>query len=242
LPTSSFASPADSGRATMRDGTNPWLLIPVKSLRHGKSRLAGFFDDAERGELNRFLLGHILDIASEFPGLRQTVVISDGDDTLSLAREKGAHPLRHYGVRGLNAAVTKGVADLRSRGAREILVLPADIPLVSARDLREFVSRGSRRSVVLCRDRRLAGTNAILLPAWVLMKFCFGMLSYARHRQEVRRCGLVLRVHDNTHIAADVDVPSDLDILRERPETPSGIQQMIETARRRQAERTALLK
>jgi 2-phospho-L-lactate guanylyltransferase len=226
----------------MRDGTNPWLLLPVKSLRNGKSRLAGVFDDAERAELNRFLLGHMLDIAAEFPGLPQTVVISDGDDTLSIAREKGAHPLRHFGVRGLNPAVTKGVADIRSRGARQILVLPADLPLVGAGDLREFVSRGSRRSVVLCRDRRLAGTNAILLPSWASMRFCFGVLSYARHRHEISRCGLVLRLHDNRRIAADLDVPSDLDILRERTATPSSIRHMIERALRRQAGSTARLK
>jgi 2-phospho-L-lactate/phosphoenolpyruvate guanylyltransferase len=219
----------------MNDAAKPWLLLPVKSLRHGKSRLAGVFDDVERWELNRFLLGHMLEIAAEFPGLQRTVVVSDGDDTLSLARETGAHPLRHHGSRGLNAAVTKGVAELRSRGARKILVMPADLPLVDATDLREFVSRGSHRSVVLCRDRRLAGTNAILLPASARMKFCFGVLSYARHRCEVRRSGLVLRLHDNQRIAADIDVPSDLDILRERPATPSGILQMIERALRRKA-------
>jgi 2-phospho-L-lactate guanylyltransferase len=219
----------------MDDATKPWLLLPVKSLRHGKSRLADFFDDAEREELNRFLLGHMMEIAAEFPGLKRTAVVSDGEDTLSFAREMGAHPLRHYGARGLNAAVTNGVAELRSRGGREILVMPADLPLVAAMDLREFVSRGSHQSVVLCRDRRLAGTNAILLPASASMKFRFGVSSYASHRCEVRRIGLVLRLHDNRRIAADIDVPSDLSVLRECNAMPSSILQMIERALHRKA-------
>jgi 2-phospho-L-lactate guanylyltransferase len=214
----------------VRDDAKPWLLLPAKSLRYGKSRLAGIFDHAERRELNRFLLVHMLEIAAEFPGLQRTAVISDGDDTLSLVREVGAHPLRHSGVRGLNPAVTSGVAELRSRGAGEIMILPADLPLVGATDLRELVSLGSQQSVVLCRDRRSAGTNGLLLPPSARMKFCFGALSYARHRREVQRCGFVLRLHDNQRIAADIDVPSDLDILRQHAATPSRILQKIARA------------
>ena len=41
-------------------------IIPVKSLANGKTRLAGFLDDADRMALNASLLDHTLD---HFPDL-----------------------------------------------------------------------------------------------------------------------------------------------------------------------------
>ena len=58
----------------------PWLLVPVKSLRCGKSRLESALAPAERRRLNEFFLRHMIAVAGQFPGLARTAVVSDADD------------------------------------------------------------------------------------------------------------------------------------------------------------------
>ena len=74
----------------MLDQSTPWLLLPVKSLLRGKRRLAPLLNQFERRDLNEFFLRRTVKIAAEFPGIQRTAVISEADDTLTLARELGS--------------------------------------------------------------------------------------------------------------------------------------------------------
>ena len=54
-----------------------WLLIPVKSLADGKSRLQAVLADDARRQLNQMLLIRALAAASGYPGVARTGVISE---------------------------------------------------------------------------------------------------------------------------------------------------------------------
>jgi 2-phospho-L-lactate guanylyltransferase len=192
----------------------PWLLLPVKSLQCGKRRLAPALCDAERARLNEFFLRRIIAVAAEFPGLDRTVVVSDATDSLHRAAELGARTIRTE-QQELNAALADGCGKLYRRGARQIMILPVDLPLVQGSDLRELAELGARHSLVISPDRYGAGTNALFLAKKLPLQFKFGDGSYHAHQAEAHRCGVLPLLHRNDHIAQDVDLPADLAAMAE---------------------------
>lgn len=204
----------------MLDRETPWLLLPVKSLQRGKLRLARILSQFERRSLNEFFLRRTINIAAEFPGVQRTTVISEADDTLTLAKELGVHTIRQTDGHGLNNAATQGSEELCALGVRKLLILPIDLPLLQTHDLCEIVALWRQHNVVICPDKHYAGTNAIFCSVPILFRFSFGHESYLRHQQEIQRRGLVPRLHYNPRIAKDIDFPKDLVELRARNMLP----------------------
>jgi 2-phospho-L-lactate guanylyltransferase (CobY/MobA/RfbA family) len=93
------------------------------------------------------------------------------------------------------------------------LILPVDLPLIQSADIAEIGALGDRHSFIICPDKNLTGTNALLLPSKMPIRFKFGEDSYRRHQIEARRCGIAPFLHFNGRIAQDVDYPDDLAIL-----------------------------
>jgi 2-phospho-L-lactate guanylyltransferase len=214
----------------MLDQSAPWLLLPVKSLLRGKHRLAPLLSHLERRDLNEYFLRHTAKIAAEFPGTQRTAVISDADDTLTLARELGIYTIRQTDGCGLNHAVTQGTRELHAHGARALLILPIDLPYLQTHDLYEIAALGRRHEVVICPDKHYAGTNAIVFSEPTPMRFSFGAGSYLQHQRETQRCGLVPHLYYNPRIAKDIDVPEDLIGLRDQDLLPASVHGQLDSA------------
>ena len=192
----------------------PWLLLPVKSLQHGKRRLEPALSGSERLRLNEFFLRRMIAVAAEYPALERTVVVSDALDSLLLATELGARTIRTE-RQELNGAVADGCHALYGLKARQIMILPIDLPLVQSSDLREIAELGEKHQMVICPDRNAAGTNALVLSQKLPLRFRFGRDSYHEHQLEAHRCGVAPLLHYNARIAKDIDLPPDLAILNE---------------------------
>jgi 2-phospho-L-lactate guanylyltransferase len=191
----------------------PWCLIPVKSLRCGKRRLETALSDADRLYLNELFLRRMLAVAAVFPGLERTAIVSDANDTLSLAACLGALTIRTPRVE-LNAALADGRDELRRRAVARVVVLPVDLPLVGASDIRELAALGEQNPVVIAADRDGSGTNALALHTDAALAFHFGVGSYRAHQLEAYRCGFRPLLHANARIAQDVDLPADLSLVK----------------------------
>ena len=187
----------------------PWLVIPVKSLDGGKSRLASVLSATARRALNEQLLHRMLKVASRFPGIGRTAVVSRCWDALQLAKQYGADVIRERHTQGLNAAAAQALRSLRRRGAGAVMVVACDLPRLRAADLAALARRGSKctRTLLLCPDESGTGTNALYICCGSSLRFRFGKDSLRRHRREARRRGLAVEVHLNARIAADIDTP-----------------------------------
>lgn len=189
----------------------PWLLIPVKSLHTGKSRLRAVLADDARLALNELFLRRMLEAARRFPGRERTAVISDCESVLRIAAACGVRTVPQTSGPGLNRAAREGIVKLRRLGAGDVVLITCDLPMVQAADLRELAdSRLSEGQIVICPDKHGTGTNAILVPGEAHMEFRFGEGSLSRHCHEALRAGFVPRLHVNHGIAFDVDTPQDL--------------------------------
>ncbi len=111
-----------------------WTIVPVRGIAEGKSRLAGVLDPAARAELNRQLLEHTLRTVAGWRGaLDRCAIVSACRESLAIAGRLGAVIVDEGSeTGGLNAAAARGAAYAAGRGAQSILVLPCDLPYLSA--------------------------------------------------------------------------------------------------------------
>jgi len=191
-----------------------WLVVPVKSLRDGKSRLAPALSAAERRALNEWLLLRTLEHATLFPGLERTLVVSACEEVRARAGERGAQVLQERTPGGLNEALLQAQRFLGDAGANRMLVVPADLPLLRARDLRDLASAAKANTIALAPDRDRQGTNGLCLDATVCFDFAFGPSSFERHVDGAARLGLKPVVVERAGLAFDVDTPDHLRELR----------------------------
>ncbi len=202
-----------------------WAIVPVKPLRLGKSRLAGVLSDDERAVLNRMFLEQTLDVLRNTPQISQTLVISRDPAALAIARELGARTVLEDGTPNMNSALTRAAMLARNYATRGVLVLPADLPLLTREDLISFLSHLQKSPcVVISPDRHENGTNALLMSPGGLIKYDFGSDSFARHCELARNAGARLEIVRNQHIELDLDTPADLILLKtiENPKLVGG--------------------
>ena len=193
-----------------------WAIVPVKPLRRGKSRLAGTLSEDERTELNRHLLEHTLQTLSELKEIEQILVVSRDPAALSIAREHGARTVREAGAPQLNTALQRATVVAQVYATRGVLVLPADLPLMTHEDILTLVERATDEPVVvIAPDRREDGTNALLICPAGLIEYDFGPGSYQRHCERARKAGARLEVVNLPTLGLDLDLPEDLeDVLK----------------------------
>lgn len=193
-----------------------WAIVPVKPLRRGKSRLAGTLSEDERTELNRSLLQNTLKTLSELKEVEEVLVISRDPHALTIARNYGARTVREDGQPELNTALKRAtvVAQVYATGA--VLILPADLPLVTAEDVRTLIERaGEPPTVVIAPDRHGTGTNALLISPSGLIEYDFGENSFQRHCQRAREAGARLEIVNLPSLGLDLDLPEDLELIRQ---------------------------
>ena len=183
----------------LRPSPRAVVLLPIKSFNEAKHRLSPVLDATERAELARELATRVVRAALELP----VAIVCDDDEVAAWGETVGALVLWRPGA-GLNGAVTAGVDALRA-SYDEVIVAHADLP--RARDL--TVARGFA-GVTLVPDRHRDGTNVICVPTDCDFRFAYGPGSFTRHRDEVGRIGLALRVLTDDALAWDIDTPDDL--------------------------------
>ncbi len=192
-----------------------WAIVPVKPLRRGKSRLAGALSEDERTELNRTLLQHTLETLTDLKELEEVLVISRDPQALTIARNYGARTVREDGQPELNTALKRATVVAQVYATRGVLVLPADLPLISRSDVMTLIERASEPPVVvIAPDRHEKGTNALLISPSGLIEYDFGEDSFQRHCELVRKSGARLEVVNLPNLGLDLDVPEDLELIR----------------------------
>ncbi len=193
-----------------------WAIVPVKPLRRGKSRLSSVLSEEERATLNTRLLAHTLDTLSEIPEIEHVLVVSRDQAALSLARDHGARTVQENGAPQLNLALARATIVAKHYATRGVLVVPADLPLITPEDVQVMLTYANDPPVVVVApDRHRQGTNALLVCPVGLIDYDFGPNSFQRHCNRAEQAGARLEVVDLPSLALDVDLPEDLEMVSE---------------------------
>jgi 2-phospho-L-lactate/phosphoenolpyruvate guanylyltransferase len=187
-------------------------VVPVKDLRGTKSRLAPILDPGARAGLTLYMMGRVVAAIKE-AGVEDVCVVSPDRIVLNEAHRRGATPLVQES-RGLNPALEEGRDRALELGASTLLVLPADLPLLDADDVRAVLRASEGRSLVISPDGARSGTNALLTRPPDALPFAFGPDSFEAHLEAARSRGLEVGVCERPHLAFDLDTVGELARLK----------------------------
>ena len=192
-----------------------WAIVPVKPLRRGKSRLAGTLNEDERTHLNRALLQHSLETLSGVPGVNEVLVVSRDPNALAIAREHGARTVQEDGTPHLNTALKRATVVAQVYATQGVLILPADLPLVTREDIQVLLDRAVKPPVVvIAPDRHGKGTNALVIAPAGLIVYDFGENSFQRHCERVKHAGGRLAVVELPSLELGLDEPEDVEMVK----------------------------
>ncbi|MCX8063282.1 MAG: 2-phospho-L-lactate guanylyltransferase [Anaerolineales bacterium] len=195
-----------------------WAIVPVKPLRRGKSRLSQVLDIDQRWDLNRRLLCHTVAVLKELARVGVVLVVSRDHEALALARSLGARTLLESKPDGLNRAVFVATLFAQRSRARAVLILPADLPLLSEAAIETFLAtaQGEEPVLAIAPDRHRRGTNALYLLPPSIPRFCFGENSFQAHCELAMQLGRRCAVIDVPELAFDLDDAEDWKLMGSR--------------------------
>ena len=194
------------GDLTRRRGA--CALIAIKERARCKTRLADVLGPPERIDLVRSMLTAVLAAAGNAQTVHQVIVISPERDTVP-----AEIPVLADTGESLNTALMQAHTMVREFGCHEIVVLPADLPLITAAEIDELVRAARAGGFAMATDAAGIGTNALCLMSTQPFRFQFGPDSRRLHLQEARQLGSSPQVVHLAGLEFDVDSSADLDLL-----------------------------
>jgi 2-phospho-L-lactate guanylyltransferase len=183
-------------------------LIAIKARVLCKTRLSGSLAPSARIQLVRSMLAAVLSAAAGAQTVRQVIVVSPERDAVP-----AEIPVLADTGECLNGALTQAHRVLHEFGCREVVILPADLPNITAAEIDGLVHAGRGGGFAIAPDAAGVGTNALCLVSAHPFHFQFGPGSQRLHLQEAKRTGLSPQVVRLPGLAFDVDSPTDLNQL-----------------------------
>jgi 2-phospho-L-lactate guanylyltransferase len=190
----------------------------MKPLHLAKARLRPGLDDAARQRLAAAMLTHVLTTVRASGAAEVCGVVSADPDVLALAAEHGCEAITEPEPGGYNAAASRASVWAQQRNCDALLILPADLPLLTPEDIHNLTRLADARPqvVIIAPDAREEGTNALLLRPPDIIPPSFGPDSFRRHYHLARQMGVSPVIYHSPDISNDIDHPTDLIILKKK--------------------------
>ncbi len=191
------------------------LIVPVKDFGRAKQRLAAALSpDARRG-LVEAMFADVMGAVCAAGLVGQTTVVTAEPAIADLARQFGVRVLPEPEGEGVNEIVDRAVAELGFSEDEAVLILAADIPLVTADEVLTLLAAApDGPGVVIGRNLEGEGTNALLRRPPLAVPAGFGPGSFGRYLAAAMARNLPVRVLDLPGVALDIDTPQDLARLK----------------------------
>jgi 2-phospho-L-lactate guanylyltransferase len=184
-------------------------IVPLKVIKKSKTRLSSLTPQ-DRAKLTVAMLTNVLVALGKSRGVSDVTVVSADKTAARIARRCGADFLWEGTTAGLNRALRLAIRKLRQRTAKAAMIVHADLPLLTAQDINEFLTRsqGFQIAIVPCKNE--TGTNALLLRPPNAIRPAFGIESYKVHLSLAKKRRFRWKVLRIRGIQFDIDDPQDL--------------------------------
>ena len=193
------------------------ILVPVKNLSAAKQRLATVLDQPSRTALAQAMLHDVLAVLHGWRDRPQVAVVTSDSYAIKLAEEYEFEIIPDPENPGETGAIEMATRQCVEHGIESTLVIPADIPLIQARELEEILKHAPEEGSVLVPAADGRGTNAAFRRPANLFPLRFGNDSFKPHHAAAQATGKPCVVLNLPGIAVDVDNPDDLQELASIP-------------------------
>lgn len=199
----------------MAEGTaGAWVVVLVKDLDLAKQRLGDVLDPKARRALALRNAERAIRAAAAGD---HRLVVGGSAEVKEIAERLGVEAVIERRQEGQNVAAQRGIEYALKRGARAVLILSSDLPLVTQKSIREMLDAAGRiapPAVVAAAAIGRGGTNALYLNPPDAISLHFGADSLTAFRREAETKGVNFAVHRSEAIALDLDEPADLATAR----------------------------
>ncbi len=224
-------------------------IVPIKGLTQAKQRLAPLLSGSERRALMTHMIDDVLSVVCQTEGISGLVVITDDQDVRAQARFYNAHIMAEpvfeglnilapqnqaleanrsdtetVGVERLNQVFAMAMRQLAEEGEESVLLLPADVPLMTVQNLKHMLAHHSHPGVTIVPARADGGTNAMMVSPPELIMPGYGHRSCQRHSKFALAAGIEPQVLESpgietgtVELGLDVDTVDDLRELMTAP-------------------------
>ncbi len=201
-------------------------VVPVRGLPAGKRRLAALLDTDERNSLVRAMLDDVVAALLAAESIDRVAIASRDTAARDEAARLGVEFLDQTNLRlGYNRAVS--FAQDAFEKADALLVVPADVPLITPDAVELMVSSAPDGPAVVVAPAYNGGTNGLFLRPPDVIAPQFGPSSARAHEQSAAaagEAGVPFRAAQIDIWAFDLDTPADLRWLQETlPQLPEAI-------------------
>lgn len=188
-------------------------IVPFKTLSEAKSRLAGLLSPADRSALAMVMLADVLTALTQSQSVNHIIVTTCDQAAQRLAQSLNITLMNDVGT-NLNHSLELAIANVDSKTS--ILIIHADLPLVEAVDIDDFINNLPHGGVALAGSHD-GGTTAMAFATAIRMKLSFGSESFRHHWSAANTAEIpVFSIHEGP-ITFDIDRPDDLLRLRNKP-------------------------
>lgn len=188
------------------------ILLPVKNLANAKQRLAAVLDQPTRTKLAQAMLADVVAAIAAFAADEVALATSD-PFAIELAAQYGFEVIRDEANVSETDAIEMATRVCEARGIESALVVPGDIPLIEAADLRAIYHASPTPGSVLVPSTDKRGTNAVLRHPASLFPLRFGNDSFMPHLSAAIATDKSCVVLSLPRIGLDIDTPEDLSEL-----------------------------
>ena len=190
-----------------------FAILPVKSPRNAKQRLAGFLDVEQRQTLARILYRQTLAALCQAERIDRVVVATSDIEIADHARRSGALVFEEN--EQVSHSVSADSACLRAMemGASTVLLVPIDVPTVKPDDFTRLAAvsnPGARPGLIVVPSSDGTGTNALVRTPPNCIESRFGPGSFRAHLDQALARGIPANVMRLPGLMFDIDTPEDV--------------------------------
>ena len=182
--------------------------MPIKDFANAKSRLGEVLTSAQCTALAEHMASDVIDALQASTHIAGITLLGAGPESAAFAAKHGCEFLPDV-PGGLSENLTRATTQLAGNGIAQVLILPADLPKVTAPDIDALVAAHSE-GLTVCQASCDAGTNALVVSPPDAISFQFGEHSARRHMEISRATGLQSLLIADGSFSRDVDRPDDL--------------------------------
>lgn len=182
-----------------------FALIPLKRLSEAKSRLGPDISSARRAAMMTDMVSGVTAALRASSVIDRIALVTPEE---ALAHRLGVESLADRG--SLNASLRAGVEWALRDAAEQLLIVPADLPAISAEDVRALAANSPDAAGICIAATTDGGTGALLLRPPDAIAPAFGAHSFHRHMRLAEAAGLPVTVVQRHGLSLDLDTLDDL--------------------------------
>ncbi len=196
----------------LQDCTTTWALVPIKNFARAKSRLATVLSAEQCAALATCMATDVIAALRGCADVGRVVCLGEQPEIETFATQQGCEFVAERSGAGLSANLDHAARSLQENGARSLLIVPGDLPLIAPADVSTLLKK-HRDGMTICPAGRDGGTNALVISPPTAIGFLFGEQSCERHCRAAEAAGLQPHIVEVAAFSHDIDQPTDLEQL-----------------------------